>query len=88
MLHSFHYNGKVYQHVLASVSWLKEHHAKGVFGKPLEVWWKDPYESGHLYHSFIPIQLLCCHAAYCDIQYEEQCVNLMCPVQNVLSVSQ
>ena len=48
----------------------------------------DLYESGHLYHSFIPIQLLCCHAAYCDIQYEEQCVNLMCPVQNVLSVSQ
>ena len=39
--HVFYYNAQRYEHILASVQWLKEHHARDTFGKPLQLWWKD-----------------------------------------------
>lgn len=77
VLHAFHHNNDVYQHLFAAVSWLKYHHAKNHFGSPLEVWWKDMYEHFDVY---IPIQLLTCHSVHCDIKFVEQTVFLMCPV--------
>ena len=54
MLHSFHYNNRVYQYVLAAVSWLRNHHTKDSFGKPLELWWKDLFDAH--FDTFIPVR--------------------------------
>ena len=78
ILHAFHHNNTVHQHVFAAVSWLKDHHAKYHFGKPLEMWWKDLYED---FDTYIPIQLLICHSVHCDIKFET--VYLMCPVHHI-----
>ena len=40
-LNAFHHNDTKHRHIFAAVSWLKDHHAKYYFGKPIEVWWKD-----------------------------------------------
>jgi hypothetical protein len=84
VLHAFHYNGSTRQHVFAAVSWLKEHHAKENFGKPLQVWWKELYDSN--LGMFIPVQLLFSHVVHCDIKYEEQTVCLICPVHHIPAI--
>ena len=81
LVHSLLYKDTNFQHVFASVSWLKEHHDKNYFSKPLELWWKELHESS--LNVFIPIQLLICHSAYCDVKHEEQTVLLMCPVHHI-----
>ena len=85
VLHGLHHNpsNSTQQHLFAAVSWLKDHHARYYFGKPLEIWWKDEYVD---FDTYIPIQLLTCHSVYCDIKHEEQTVYLMCPVHNVYAV--
>ena len=83
-MHTFNCNGIAYQHLLAAVSWLKEHPAKNSYEKPLEVWWKDLVDYDH--NMFIPVQLLICHAVHSDIKHEEQTVFLMCPVQNIPAI--
>ncbi len=52
-------NTTVYNHTLACVSWLKEHHDKDYL---CQIWRKDLFDE----HSFdfIPIQLLSCHCAH------------------------
>lgn len=49
------------QHVLASVVWLKEHHANGKepFIKPVGLWWQDLHDFG--LPSFIHLQLVMTH---------------------------
>ena len=42
---AFSYRDQNYEHILVYVSWLKEHHARKSYGKPLELWWKDLYEA-------------------------------------------
>ena len=81
VMHTLNSNGIARQHLLAAVSWLKQHPAKYHYEKPLEVWWKDLID----YHQnmFVPIQLLICHAVHSDIKHEEQTVFLMCPVRNI-----
>jgi hypothetical protein len=80
MQHSFHSQcDKVYVHALVAVSWLKEHHAKQSYGKPLELWWRDLYESNSV--TFLPMQYLAGHCAYTDVKFEAQTVVLVCPVQ-------
>ncbi len=64
-----------------SISWLKEHSAKKCFGSPLEMWWKDLYETSML--SFLPVQCLLGHCAFMDITYEEQTMLLVCPTRNI-----
>ena len=85
VLHGLHHNpsNSTQQHLFAAVSWLKDHHARYYFGKPLEIWWKVEYVD---FDTYIPIQLLTCHSVYCDIKHEEQTVYLMCPVHNVSAV--
>ena len=51
--HAFHHNGTVKQHVFAVVSWLKEHPARECVGMPMELWWKDLYDSN--LEPFIPL---------------------------------
>ena len=84
VMHTFNCNGIAYQHLLAAVSWLKEHPAKNYYEKPLEVWWKDLVDYDH--NMFIPVQLLICHAVHSDIKHEEQTVFLVCPVQNIPAI--
>lgn len=86
MVHSLKYRDTYFQHVFASVSWLKVHHKKDHYGKPLEIWWKDLFDSS--LDSFVPIQLLICHSANCDIVFEGQTVLLMCSVQRIPNIMQ
>ena len=66
------------QHVLASVSWLRNNHAKDCFCKPLELWWKDLFE--HELDSVIPLQYIVCHSVYREVEHKEQTVFLLTPV--------
>ena len=79
--HCVTYHDQVYEHILLCVSWLKSHTACHAFGKPLEIWWKDLFQSNMF--RFIPIQYILGDCAYRDIKYEEQSVLLLCPVQNI-----
>lgn len=82
IVHSFYCEGDVYMHLFAVVSWLKEHPARrGYCSKSFELWWKDLFDSNLV--EYLPVQLIICHAVYCDIKYEEQTVFLICPVQNI-----
>lgn len=81
VLHSFYYEDTPHQHAFAVVTWLKNHPAKEFFSKPLELWWKELVDA-HL-DVFVPIQLLICHSAYCEVKHEEQTVYLMCPIRNI-----
>ena len=65
-------------YILACVSWLKEHHKRYAHGKPLELWWKDLFETS-LPH-FIPLQWLAGQCVYTDTKYEAQTLLLLCPV--------
>ena len=80
-IHSFEQNDSVVLHLFAMVSWLKEHHAKNNYIKPFELWWKDLYNTN--INNIILIQLLICHSVHCDVQFEEQTLYLMCPVENI-----
>lgn len=71
----------VYEHTLACISWLKEHHDRDYVGKPCEIWWKDLFDESSF--NFLPIQLLSCHCAHTDIEFESQTVLLVCPIINV-----
>ena len=75
------YHDQVYEHILLCVSWLKNYTAFDAFGKPLEIWWKDLFQSNMF--RFIPIPYILGECAYRDIKYEEQSVLLLCPVQNI-----
>ena len=79
--HSFYHSGKLYEHLIASVSWLKEHHAKQAFGKPLQLWWKDLY---HVGVPFIPVQSIVDHCVSVCVKYEEQTVWLLCPLRTAV----
>ena len=78
--HSFYHCGKLFEHLLVSVSWLKEHHAKQAYGKPLQLWWKDLYDVGI---SFIPVQFIVDQCVSVCINYEQQTVCLLCPLRRV-----
>ena len=78
--HSFYHSGKLFEHLLVSVSWLKEHHAKQAYGKPLQLWWKDLYDVGI---SFIPVQFIVDQCVSVCINYEQQTVCLLCPLRSV-----
>lgn len=79
--HAFHANDTVYEHVFASVSWLKEHPAKDTVGKPMEIWWKDLNDDK--LEPFIPLQFLICHSIFMNTSHEGQTVYLMCPIHNI-----
>ena len=70
--------------MFASVSWLKEHHAKYEYGKPVEIWWKDIYE--RTLNCYLPLQLLVCQSVYCEVKFEMQTVYAVVPVHNICSV--
>lgn len=78
---SFYHTGQHHELLLVRVSWLKEHHAKEAYGKPLEVWWKDLFEYDML--SFIPIQCVVGHCAHLDIMHEGQGVLMLCSLKNI-----
>lgn len=78
--HAFTYQEQQYEHILLCVSWLRQHSAADTFGKPLQIWWKDLFESNLF--TFIPIQYILSECAFMDIHYEEQTVLLLCPVKN------
>ena len=69
--HSFYHNDRI----------CEQHTAFDTFGKPLELWWKDLFESNNF--CFIPIQFLICECACTEIKYEEQTVLLMCPTEKI-----
>ena len=79
--HSIDLNNNAYDHTLACVSWLKEHHNKDYYGKPCEIWWKDLYQEDSF--DFIPLQFLSCHCAHTDIKFEDQTVLFVCPINNI-----
>ena len=81
IIHSYQYQGTIYMHLFAVVSWLKEHHARYFHIKPFELWWKDLYDV--TLFEFVPIQLLLCHSVHTDVKFEGQTVYLTCPVQNI-----
>ena len=86
ILHGLHDETQVQEHIFPSVSWLKEHHAKdNVYGKPVQVWWKDIYECS-LDSNFIPLQLLICQSACCEVKFELQTVYAVIPVHNICSL--
>lgn len=84
--HTYYVNVVLYSHALARILWLKAHHAKDSFGKPLEVWWEDlfDYNNETVFNHFIPVQMLLCHSASMTIKYELQSVLLVSPTENVL----
>lgn len=82
--HSITIHSEQYDHVLLCVSWLKQHVACDALGKPLQIWWKDLFQSNMF--SFIPVQYILGECACMDIKYEEQSVLLMCPIQFVSQV--
>ena len=86
LIHYFVYMSFCHQettshHIFVYVSWLHEHTEKGVYGRPLELWWKDLYENDML--SFIPLQCLIGNCAYKDTKFEEQTLLLICPTKNI-----
>ena len=84
--HSLHIpNGnaiEIREHVFASVSWLKEHHAS--VWQACGDWWKDIYE--FTLDCYIPLQLLVCQSVYCDVKFELQTVYAVVPVHNICSI--
>ena len=78
--HSFHFNEQPYTHILAVVSWLKKHHAKDSLGKPLQVWWKDLFDSGQ---TLIPLHFFAGPCVHMDISFEDQTVLLVSTVTNL-----
>jgi len=69
---SFYHNDTIHEDVLC-VSWLCEHPERKSYGSPLELWWKDLYETEML--SFIPIQCLLGNCSFMDTKYEEQTLS-------------
>ena len=80
---SFYHNGKLFEHLLVSVSWFKEHHDKQAFGKPLQLWWKDLFHVGVL---FVPMQFVVDQCVSACVKYE-QTVWLLCPLRTALLLS-
>lgn len=78
--HSFHFNEQPYTHILAAVSWLKEHHAKDSLGKPLQVWWKDLFDIGL---TLIPMHFFAGPCVHMNISLEDQTVLLVCTLTNL-----
>ena len=56
-----------------------------MFGKPLQLWWKDLFESAK--PRFNPIQFLVRQCVSMNISYEDQTLLLLCPVKNLLGLT-
>ena len=62
--HYFTHDGKLYNHILANVIWLKCHPKRYEWGKPLEVWYMDDFDLDDQHSHFIHLCTLCASCVY------------------------
>ena len=75
-VHSFTLNSKLHQHLFAYVLWYEPHPNINKYGKPLQVWHMNMYQTQGP-STFIPIQRIANHFVfYCEEHAEE----IICPL--------
>ena len=65
ILHTFQVEDQFFKNYLACVKWLKHHPCRYKWGKPLEIWYQDKFESDGDYSSLMPVHHL---GKYCVYQ--------------------
>lgn len=69
--------------ILAYVSWFLPHHERYAFGKPVELWYSEKFESAGI-HTFLPIDHIvsrCAHGV--RVYHDERLVAIVPLVENV-----
>lgn len=71
-------HGKVYQHIIAEVTWFQKSGLKNFYGEPIEVWSQDSEDFG--IRSFIPVQRILDKFVYMHRTIQSKRVIVVCPL--------